>query len=233
MIHGKRNRQYKRLKALGLSTVLVTGVMSGYALTTQAADANDITTVVGTSDTVEAVELDTNQPPAGGGRGGFGGRGGHDHDQTLSEDAYDPTDLVTIDPEADVTTDADTTTDTEADADATETPEILSEDQVYYDGQYAGDSVRADRWGNMQVVVVVEEGEVTDILIADYPRSTTLSDVISRNAMPTLISEAIEAQDADINMVSGATDTSRAFIESLDSALEDALIVQATESSAQ
>lgn len=221
MIHGKHNRQYNRMKRLGLSTVLVSSVIGGYALTSHASEAEDATNVVSTSDTVEVVEEDFNQPPARGGRGDFGGRGGHDHDQTLSEDAYDPSELVTVEPE------------TDTDATETPAPEILSEDQVYYDGQYAGDSVRADRWGNMQVVVVVEEGEVTDILIADYPRSTTLSDVISRNAMPTLISEAIEAQDADINMVSGATDTSRAFIESLDSALEDALIVQATESSAQ
>lgn len=94
----------------------------------------------------------------------------------------------------------------------------------FYDGQYYGDAVSAGRWGTMQVVAVVEDGKLVDILIADYPRSTYESDIITRNALPTLISEAIEAQDADIDFVSRATDSSRAFVQSLESALLDAAI---------
>lgn len=94
----------------------------------------------------------------------------------------------------------------------------------YYDGEYYGDAVSAGRWGTMQVVAVIENGELVDVLIADYPRSTYESDIITRNALPTLISEAIEAQDADIDFVSRATDSSRAFVQSLESALLDAAI---------
>ncbi|GIL11547.1 MAG: hypothetical protein BroJett038_02670 [Chloroflexota bacterium] len=94
----------------------------------------------------------------------------------------------------------------------------------FYDGQYYGDAVSAGRWGTMQVVAVIEDGKLVDILIADYPRSTYESDIITRNALPTLISEAIEAQDADVDFVSRATDSSRAFVRSLESALLDAAI---------
>lgn len=94
----------------------------------------------------------------------------------------------------------------------------------YYDGQYYGDAVSADRWGTMQVVAVIENGELVDVLIANYPRSTYESDIITRNALPTLISEAIEAQSADVDFVSRATDSSRAFVASLESALLDAAI---------
>jgi uncharacterized protein with FMN-binding domain len=99
-----------------------------------------------------------------------------------------------------------------------------AEGAEFYDGQYYGDAVSAGRWGTMQVVAVIEDGKLVDILIADYPRSTYESDIITRNALPTLISEAIEAQDADVDFVSRATDSSRAFVRSLESALLDAAI---------
>jgi uncharacterized protein with FMN-binding domain len=95
----------------------------------------------------------------------------------------------------------------------------------YYDGKYYGDAITAGRWGTMQVVAVIEDGKLTDVEIAQYPSSTYESDIITRNALPTLISEAIKAQDSDdVNFVSRATDSSRAFVKSLDSALLDAAI---------
>ncbi|MCA9904443.1 MAG: FMN-binding protein [Anaerolineae bacterium] len=143
----------------------------------------------------------------GGGFGGRGGRGGHDHLQGLS----------TNPPEVELAP-------AQSDVEPTQATEKV-EGADYYDGQYYGDAVQAGRWGTMQVVAVVENGELTDVLIAQYPTSTYESDIITRNALPTLISEAIEAQDADgVNFVSRATDSSRAFVQSLDSALLDAAI---------
>lgn len=40
--------------------------------------------------------------------------------------------------------------------------------------------------------------------------------------MPNLRQEAIQAQSADVNIVSGATDSSNAFIQSLSSAFSQA-----------
>ncbi|MCB9138165.1 MAG: FMN-binding protein [Caldilineaceae bacterium] len=106
---------------------------------------------------------------------------------------------------------------------ATSEPAIASS-AYYQDGVYVGSSERADRWGNMQVRAIIENGDLTAIEILDYPRSTGRSDIISRGAIPSLISEAITNQDADINIVSRATDTSVAFIRSLETALETAHI---------
>lgn len=93
---------------------------------------------------------------------------------------------------------------------------------LYIDGEYTGDSVRAGRWGNVQVTVVIENGQITDFTIEDYPHSRSTSQRINRVALPYLMEEAVQAQSADIDIISGATPTSEAFIASLQSALEDA-----------
>ncbi|MBK8020847.1 MAG: FMN-binding protein [Chloroflexi bacterium] len=140
-------------------------------------------------------------------RGGRGGRGGGNHH--LQGMDTNPAE-VELAPAQDT-------------VEATQSTEKV-EGAEFYDGQYYGDAVYADRWGVMQVVAVIEEGQLVDVLIADYPRSTYESDIITRNALPTLISEAIEAQDSDVDFVSRATDSSRAFVQSLESALLDAAI---------
>lgn len=92
----------------------------------------------------------------------------------------------------------------------------------YVDGDYLGTSVRTDRWGNTQVIAHIEGGMLVDVEIAQYPNSKNKSSQISWSAFPALITEAVQNQDADINVVTRATDTSVAFIESLESALEAA-----------
>jgi uncharacterized protein with FMN-binding domain len=92
----------------------------------------------------------------------------------------------------------------------------------YKDGEYLGAVVRADRWGNLQVRAIIEGGQLVKIDVIEYPRSTRRSDLISRAALPTLVSEAIENQTAEVNIVSRATDTCVAFVASLEAALDDA-----------
>ncbi|MCA9951336.1 MAG: hypothetical protein KDE48_16915 [Anaerolineales bacterium] len=94
----------------------------------------------------------------------------------------------------------------------------------YVDGDYLGDAVRTHRWGYTQVIAHVESGMLVDVEIAQYPNSKNRSAQISWAAFPTLITEAVQNQDADINIVTRATDTSVAFIQSLDSALDDAAV---------
>ncbi|HEX2908875.1 MAG TPA: FMN-binding protein [Phototrophicaceae bacterium] len=158
------------------------------------------------SDALQSSETsDTSvEQPGRGGRGGFGG--GNHHLQGL--DLNPPEVELAPTPSA---------------TESTQSTEKVAGAE-YYDGQYYGDAVSADRWGTMQVVAVIENGELVDVLIADYPRNTNESDIITRNALPTLISEAIEAQSADIDFVSRATDSSQAFVQSLESALLDAAI---------
>ena len=109
------------------------------------------------------------------------------------------------------------------DDEATQSIEPLA-DAEYFDGQYSGDPVLARGWGTMQLEVVIEGGRLVNIIVDQYPRATFQSNLITRNALPTLICEALEAQDSDIDFVSRATDSSRAFVQSLESALLDAAI---------
>ena len=89
----------------------------------------------------------------------------------------------------------------------------------YKDGEYVGDAVSADRWGDLKVSVTVQGGQLVKIDLVSYPHSTRRSDLISRAALPTLISEAIQNQSAQVDVVSRATDTSVAFTSSLELAL--------------
>lgn len=91
----------------------------------------------------------------------------------------------------------------------------------YKDGSYTGNSADAF-YGNIQVKVTVSSGKITDVTFLDYPSDRGTSVRINQQAMPMLKQEAIQAQSAQVDGVSGATDTSQAFIQSLTSALNQA-----------
>ncbi len=92
----------------------------------------------------------------------------------------------------------------------------------YVDGVYTG--IEADaRWGYVNVSVTVTNGELTDVAFLEYPNHRNRSQEINNYAIPELIQEAIQSQSAEVDIVSGATDTSFAFIQSLDAALQQAL----------
>ncbi len=92
----------------------------------------------------------------------------------------------------------------------------------YKDGQYTG-SVADAYYGNVQVRVTVLDGRIADVVFLDYPHDRRTSIQINNYAMPYLKQEAIQAQSAQVDIVSGATATSGAFRESLASALSQAL----------
>jgi uncharacterized protein with FMN-binding domain len=91
----------------------------------------------------------------------------------------------------------------------------------YVDGTYVG-SLEDAYYGMVQVQAVVRGGRLTAITFLRYPNDHQTSQNINQRAMPQLISEAIQAQSADISGVSGASETSPAFIRSLTTALEQA-----------
>jgi len=77
------------------------------------------------------------------------------------------------------------------------------------------------RWGPVQVAVTVSGSELVDIAALELP-SGGRSSQISRFVEPILRSEALQAQSANIDGVSGATYTSTAYAQSLQSALDSA-----------
>ena len=91
----------------------------------------------------------------------------------------------------------------------------------YKDGTYAG-SVADAQWGSIQVQVVIQHGKMTKITFLQYPNERERSVEINNYADPQLASEAIQAQSATVDAITGATDSSEAFIQSLSDALSQA-----------
>nr|WP_246215149.1 FMN-binding protein [Modestobacter muralis] len=86
---------------------------------------------------------------------------------------------------------------------------------------FTGDSA-STRWGPVQVEITVAGGTVTDVSVVDYPDGNGKDRQINARALPVLVQETLDAQSADIDMVSGATVTSDGYVESLQSALDQA-----------
>lgn len=92
---------------------------------------------------------------------------------------------------------------------------------AYRDGSYAGSQADAN-WGTVQVLAVITNGQISDVQFSQFPNHRNRSKEINSQAMPLLTQEAIQSQQAQVDVVSGATDTSDAFIQSLASALSQA-----------
>lgn len=92
---------------------------------------------------------------------------------------------------------------------------------IYKDGTYKSNTIAID-YGPVQVSVQVSGGNISTINMLqapyDHPHSKELADY----ATPILIREAISAQSANVDSVSGATETSQGFIDALQSALDQA-----------
>jgi uncharacterized protein with FMN-binding domain len=76
------------------------------------------------------------------------------------------------------------------------------------------------KYGPVQVEITVADGTITDVSVIDYPSNNGKDRQINARALPTLVQETLDAQSADIDMVSGATYTSDGYVESLQSALD-------------
>ncbi len=92
---------------------------------------------------------------------------------------------------------------------------------LYKDGSYTG-SVEDAFYGYIQVQAVITGGRLNDVIFLQYPNDNGTSRFINQQAMPILKSEAIRAQSANVDLVSGASDSSPAFVRSLGSALSKA-----------
>ena len=91
----------------------------------------------------------------------------------------------------------------------------------YADGTFTGQDVSM-RYGDVQVQVTISGGAVTDVTALQLPNGDGHSSRISSIVEPMLRSEALQAQTASIDLISGATYTSGAYMQSLQSALDSA-----------
>jgi uncharacterized protein with FMN-binding domain len=78
------------------------------------------------------------------------------------------------------------------------------------------------QFGDVQVAVTVRAGRLTDVRALQLPFDHPRSQFISEQAAPILRQEALRAQSARIDVLSGATFTSDAYAQSLQSALDRA-----------
>ena len=95
-----------------------------------------------------------------------------------------------------------------------------------------GTQAVADRWGYIEVALVVRKTttivgskktvrrKIIKVGVSIYPNHTDRSVFINQQALPYLTQEVLQAQfNPNIQMISGASDTSDAFMQSLQSAL--------------
>ena len=83
-------------------------------------------------------------------------------------------------------------------------------------------SVVSTRFGNVQVQITVENGQITKSVVTQVPWTDRRDQEINSQAVPILNSEVLSAQSANIDMVGGATFTSQGYIQSLQSAIDQA-----------
>ena len=105
-------------------------------------------------------------------------------------------------------------------ATVTQTP-VDTKKGTYVDGTYVGDTVDAF-YGTVQVSATIKNGAIIAVTFLQYPNEQGTSKQINAHALSILQQEAIAAQNANVDGVSGATHTTNAFKQSLASALSKA-----------
>ncbi|MDU3492639.1 MAG: FMN-binding protein, partial [Limosilactobacillus fermentum] len=106
--------------------------------------------------------------------------------------------------------------DTESESSTTTSSSTSSSNSTMKDGTYTGKSTSTE-WGDVQVKITVASGKITQITVLKHPTGGK-SDEINSRSLPTYKQEALAAQSANINQVSGATETYKGFTGSLQSA---------------
>lgn len=146
------------------------------------------------------------------------------HGQTtaLSTDtATTTTETTTATPTATPTTATATTAPTTtATAEATPTTSASASTSGGATGTFTG-ATASNRFGTVTVTVTLKAGSITDV----SAKATIYEQKSARYvnmALPTLKSEVIAADSADVSNVSGATYTTSAYLTSLQSALDKA-----------
>jgi hypothetical protein len=95
-----------------------------------------------------------------------------------------------------------------------------------------GSQAQVDRWGYLKVTLVVRKTttgigtkkkvtrKIIGVGVPEYPNHTSRSTYINQQAIPYLVREVLAAQmNPNIQLISGATDTSYGFVQSLQAAI--------------
>jgi uncharacterized protein with FMN-binding domain len=90
---------------------------------------------------------------------------------------------------------------------------------AYKNGTVTGSAITT-RFGNVQVQVTIAGGAIANVTALQLPNRDGRSQQIASQAEPILRQEALTAQSAKIDLLSGATYTSDAYARSLQSALD-------------
>ncbi|ATL32252.1 FMN-binding protein [Streptomyces formicae] len=88
-------------------------------------------------------------------------------------------------------------------------------------GTFTGEPV-ATRYGPVQVAVTLSKGRITAVKVLRAPDQNGRDRQVAAYALPRLTQEALGARSAHIDAVSGASYTSQGYIQSLQSALDQA-----------
>jgi uncharacterized protein with FMN-binding domain len=87
------------------------------------------------------------------------------------------------------------------------------------DGSFDGAAVRTP-YGSVKVAATLRSGRLVAVRVLEIPSATGRDRDIASFAVPRLTQEALGAQSAHIDAVSGASYTSQGYIDSLQSALD-------------
>lgn len=114
-----------------------------------------------------------------------------------------------------------TKTPTSAEGSASPTASQIKSTSGYKDGEYTGDAKDAI-YGKIQVKLTIKNGKITDVVFLTYPNDVPHTREVSAMSLPILKQETIQAQTAKIDNVTGATQTTDGYIQSVQSALDKA-----------
>lgn len=92
---------------------------------------------------------------------------------------------------------------------------------AYHNGSFLG-PVEGAYYGVVQVKANIKGGHLSSVNVVQFPHDRPNSRRINHRALPMLQREVIKAQSTRVDIVSGATLTSRAYLRSLASALRQA-----------
>jgi uncharacterized protein with FMN-binding domain len=98
------------------------------------------------------------------------------------------------------------------------TSAISSYSGPWKDGTYTGQA-ESNEYGSVQVAAVIAGGKITGVNFLQLPSDRGHSAELSSMAQPTLLQETLQAQNANVDGVSGATLTSDGYRQSLQTAL--------------